>query len=419
MANFLESASDALLNKWCALSTNDIVLGGLLAAGSTGALPVLAIAGAAGVARANSDRLCNKSSPSPTFAPPTPPFSGGQCPIPYNISGMASVIDVATGTTVEPNFPFSGVNIMGAISFVGVNPANNRQIIAIGGSGTSVLSTLTLSSQAFSSASASSVVPSGGGADTCGDLPTEVEPIPEWDDSIDVDFEDDDGNPVNFPDLPVKFFPPCISLEGIKVPFEVETPLGKLCGQVGLKPALKGGAKPTVDFDLCPSERQDLEQTLPEEVEDYFDLSPVIGGYESGFPSSDYGSTPTFQAEIDKPIMGVFVKCGTDGTEKGKATLVYGEGQSPTLTIPRLGSVRFWMLIEGEDDATGEWSQPIDIRQTVAFIPCPWQFGALAVDIEMADGYDVQYKLALRKNCCEKCKNVDPNAPSDSLDRCD
>jgi len=425
MVDFLESLAEQIQNRWCALSTDDIVLGGLIAAGSGVGFPALGIAGVVGVARKSSDQICNKSTPTPAYAAPDASFSGGQCEGQFYFGQ-------ATGLKIE-GFPQDGAPrqvgncsspFIGAIesfTFGEISSGLGFTVVHAGGTYEQFVSNASLAQvEIFPSLS---ILPCSG-SDDCGDPPSPPpDPLSEYDDVIDdVPFDDENGDPVNFPDLPVKWFPPCISLEGIKIPFEITTPLGKICGQVQVKPDIKTGVKPKVDFDLCPSERQILEPAVPEKMKDYFDLSDEIGSISSPFPSSDFGGIPSLQADNEKPIMGVFIECGTDGTDKGKATKIFNnddESDAPTLFIPRLGYVRFWMLAEREEADAVQWSLPIEIKQPKAFIACPSPFGALAVDVQMSDGYEAKYKVAKRKTCCEACEKFDPNAPNDALDRCD
>lgn len=419
MVDFLDSLAEQIQNRWCALQTEDIVLGGLIAAGSGVGLPALAIAGVVGVARKSSDQICNKSTPTPEYQlPPTPP-SEGQC---EGVSYYVKVRYQTDGDIPRITPPSgNGVIIAGKIESTIVYPDGRAGVLSTGGVFTQFVSfgnpALVLYFEI------ESVIRVDGLPDDCGSGEPIVEPIEEYDDVIDdVPFDDEDGNPVNFPDLPIKWFPPCISLEGIKVPFEITTPLGKICGQIIAKPDIKSGVRPKVDFDLCPSERQILEPALPEKIKDYFELSDDYGNVSAPFPDGDYGSTPALQADNEKPILGIFIECGTDGSEDGKATKIFNNDDSsdaPTLFVPRIGYVRFWMLAEREEADAVQWSLPIDIKQPRAFIPCPSPFGALAVDVQMLDGYAARYKVAKRKTCCEACEKFDPNAPNDALDRCD
>lgn len=424
MASFLESLAEQVQNRWCALQTDDIVLGGLIAAGSGVGFPALAIAGVVGVARKSSDQICSKSTPTPAYSPPpSAPFSGGQCAgVNYRITFFGSVTPAGGGTPLTGNL--GSVTRLGAVSGAGVS--DNATDWLLGATGSNGLAYATNFQKTFWQApvlSGIGVSRLDGLPDTCGSIEPEIEPINEYDDIIDdVPFEDENGDPVNFPDLPVKWFPPCISLEGLKVPFEIDTPLGNICGQVIVKPDIKTGVKPKVDFDLCPSERQEIEPILPEKLKDYFELSDDYGDIESPFPESDFGDIPTLQADNEKPILGVFLECGEDGSGGGKATKIFnndGNSDAPTLFVPRLGYVRFWMLAEREGSDAVQWSLPIDIKQPRAFIPCPSPFGALAVDVQMMDGYSARYKVAKRKTCCEACEKFDPSAPNDALDRCD
>lgn len=430
MVAFLDSLAEQIQNRWCALQTDDIILGGLIAAGSGVGAPALAIAGVVGVARKSSDQICNKSSPTPAYNPPSAPFVGGQCEdVIYRQTVAITGIQAATGNPITFNLSYESLGAFSAPSIVVVGSDYAIRFVAAGNTFDSVVANVAFYTEPPSITAITICAKIGGVYDcsngaitTCGSIEPEIDPIDEYDDLIDnVPFDDENGDPVNFPDLPVKWFPPCIGLDGLKIPFEITTPLGKICGQVQVKPDIKSGVKPKVDFDLCPSERQEIEPVLPEKMKDYFDLSDEIGGIASPFPSSDYGDIPSLQADNEKPIMGVFIECGTDGTDRGKATRVFNNddnSNAPTLFIPRLGYVRFWMLAEREEADAVQWSLPIEIKQPRAFIACPSPFGALAVDVQMNDGYQVKYKVAKRKTCCEACEKFDPNAPNDALDRC-
>jgi hypothetical protein len=255
-----------------------------------------------------------------------------------------------------------------------------------------------------------------GQPDDCGDLPAQPPPpISEHDDTLPpIAYPDKDGNPINLPDLPIKFFKPCINLDGIRIPFEIDAGFTKICGKAGIGFDIADfDISPNIDIDVCPSQKENLN--IPQEsIENFFDLELI--GTDSSDPQ--LSGQLSSQAERETPILGVFIRA-RKVSENVAATIVGGSGAGgPALLIPSIGEVIFECQALEEDGFRSGFYEPIAIKNVQAFVPCPWPFGATSVSVIFRSGWEGSYYVARRKTCCDACKNNDPNAGLDNWDRC-
>lgn len=255
--------------------------------------------------------------------------------------------------------------------------------------------------------------------DDCGSLPTSrPDPIEEVDDELDITYDDPSGNPVTLPNVPIKFFKPCINLDGIRVPFELDTPFGKICGKVGIAPSLTDIIEPDIDIDLCPEQREDLGYG-EEEIKDFFEFLPALGAAVN-FPEPDLAGTLSSNWNVDDPpILGAFIRGRKTEPQGGGKTIVLKEetASTPNIIIPRIGTIFFEYLVKKEDGYESAFSEDIPIKNVNQFIPCPWDFGATRVHFKNEIGWEFSVFPVARKSCCESCAGNDPKK-LDELDRC-
>lgn len=256
-----------------------------------------------------------------------------------------------------------------------------------------------------------------GTASDCGDPLPVIPPKDEHEDDIDIDYDDDTGNPVSLPDLPIKFFKPCRNLDGLRIPFEIDLGVTKICGKAGVGFDIKTIIEPTIDFDVCPSQKESIGYEV-EEIEQFFDILPAIGD-PVNFPDERYRGTSTTNWDLeDKPIQGVFVRAIKNGDLSKTIVLKPENNSSPNLILPRIGTIFFEYLIEKEQGYETGFSDAIPIKNVGQFIPCPWQFGAVKVHYIKEAGWDMSLFPVARKSCCDACSGNDPNKGLDNLDRC-
>ena len=345
-----------------------------------------------------------------------PPFSGGQCE--GNNYRITARVEWSDGVVFESyQQPSGSFTVPGKITNVAI-AANGRNIEITHSNGTAVNSDLPRNVNIVSLTNIS-VINTSNPADDCGNPPpVRPEPVDEVEDSLDVTYDDPFGNPVTLPDLPFKFFKPCINLDGIRVPFEVQTPFGKICGKVGISPDFPDVIEPSVDIDLCPEQREDLGYK-EEEIKDFFEFLDPFGA-PVNFPETDLSGTLSSSWNTDDPpILGVFIRARKTQPQGGGKTIILNEplSSAPNIVVPRLGTIWFEYLIETEDGYDSAFSEDIPIKNVNQFIPCPWDFGATGVHYRNEIGWEFAVFPVVRKSCCESCASNDPKN-LDNLDRC-
>lgn len=450
MSNFLEGVGNSLKNTWCGYSYSDFVVAGLVA-GSPLALgqPVgsLAVAGVVtkglGRLRDASDGWCSKGQSGGGGAggmwdSPPAPFEGGQCEgYWYRYTSVVNWRRLSDGLTgEETNTTWASLGILSnpEITNWQANPRGTFQITTNSGAATKVLfrtNQLGPGGQAHEIVDArienvrkDLTIPGGAtdsAEDDCGDPVSDVQPVPKIDDSIDIDYDDDDGNPVTLPSNPIEWFPPCFSPTGVKLPFKVQTPLGDVCGKAnfGLDSiGLGSNITPEIEFSQCRDNDLALPPVTP--ANEVFSLSGPMGSGSAEPDSELVGSAiGSFDPETEKPILGVLVVGARENMDRLDQTKVIGSlsQEFPPLLYPDICSVRFLLILETENGTSFSYSQPQRVQQVQSYVPCPSQFGAAAVEVLWRPGWNGTYQEARRKSCCDKCASADPALP-DELDRC-
>lgn len=433
MVDFLGGVQEAVRKAYCGtLSATEFYSGLLASAG----LPLGAIQ-----EWADQQRIvnCSKGLDSAENVGRTPGFSGGQCEgVSYRIT-MTYTNTLQDGSVVGAPSAKIVVRAGALKSYRVFGDGNSARTSA---SGTFVEWTTTdgvqpptelnktLSDKVVGSEITNvSIRRSDFAPDECGD-PDDLPPegLEEVEVLEDVEFEDDGGNPISLPNIPIKFFPPCISLvDGIEIPFEVEVPIPgvgrsiKVCGKVGVEPDLGGSdvIQPVVDIDICPDQIPGLEQKAAEQKKEFFELDERV---KIGAPGIDFATrgSNTVTLGDGNPILAVFVESNRMGTPPSRATEVIREDYEtfPAMLFPRIGYVRFKVFAEQESGVKYAYTSPIPIQSAEAYISCPSPFGAVAVEVRYEDGWQGSYEAARRKSCCEGCAERDPRDSSDQINRC-
>lgn len=361
--------------------------------------------------------------PLDTGSPPS--FSGGQCPVSYSVTILADQFFRSDGS--YRNTSSNTAVRVGAIGEPYLTSENGFSDVAVKipeQDGSVVGSVLTLgasvqASRFFGNVRISSITRVDGLPDDCGDLPpSRPEPIEEYEELVDITYDDPLGNSVSIPGVPLKFFKPCINLDGVRLPFEMDLGFAKICGKVGLRPDLVNIVEPAIDIDSCPSQKQDAGISATEASE-FFEVLPPFGNPVS-FPDAQFSGTKTntFDGENDKPILGVGIRAIRTGDRSKTVVLQPELATNPNQILPRIGTVFFEYLLQKEDGYETGFSEAIPIQNVDQFIPCPWQFGAVRVHGYSEVGWEVGFYPFARKSCCDSCSKNDPNAGLDNLDRC-
>lgn len=381
-------------------------------------------------------RRCNRnpSNINPVPVPP-PPFTGGQCEgVSYRIVNQGRVILVGGGEFAG-NFNIVVSKPIASIEFFIANldgieaPAPNHRVgYRIGfKDGTNLENGFWAFSSSANIASYESdsitITRTDGLPDECGDPPSPpIDPLEEWETEEDVDYTDEDDNPVTLPDVNFKFFKPCVNLDGIRFPFEIELPGGiKVCGKFGLRPDFSNILEPDIDFDVCPDEKQAISDVQTQELQDKFTVSPKIG---TGLSTSDgeYSGLAgtSFNPDEESPILGVIIESSRPGIQSISQTAIATSAGDvyPPLLIPRIGYVRFQCYVDTENGLDWSYSEPIYFKQVETFIGCPWEFGAVGVEVTWETPWDGTYRELRRKSCCDACKSDDPRNDLPVVDRC-
>lgn len=247
--------------------------------------------------------------------------------------------------------------------------------------------------------------------------PVPPEPIDEYQEDIDVVYDDDTGSPVTLPDVPFRFFRPCINLDGIRVPFEVDLGFTKVCGKIGFRTDLTNILEPDIDIDQCPSEKEQLGYS-GEQISEFFELSRPFGVSEPDWSGSPISASP----RADKPALGAFVASrwtGANPEDSSQTRIIDPSGVAPDLLLPDIGMIRFLNQILLEDDQVEfAWSEPKKLQQVEQLVVNDWVHGAVDFQIQYRPGWTGELSLLYRKTCCESCKENDPNKDLDNLNRC-
>lgn len=355
-----------------------------------------------------------------------PPFTGGQCP------GQSYLVTYEAGLGINAPADFrqySGtVSVPGPILRIEWIETPGRvecfifgesSPVAIGGRSGSNLPPIR-------TAEIISVAPQSGQSDDCGNLPgPEIPPEPENTEDVDVTWDVPGVGPVTWPDVPVTFYPPCVNFPGVSIPFEMDTPIGPICGRIGLELTLVGQVAPTIEFTDCPGDKTDKGVTS-EDLSDFFDLGDWVGDPVTLNPAYTGTLAPVVDIEAP-PILGVFVEAQEIPNLRTTTGIILEEDNSPRVNVPYIGLVHFEALVlTGEADASGQVLESYQsafvkdepIKSVSQLVICPWEFGAASVRVSFENGWEGRYRVIRRKSCCSKCSENDLTADLDNFDRC-
>jgi len=322
----------------------------------------------------NSSRyLYNQRCNMPPPEPPAPGFTGGQCAgVLYDVtysydlttdkftnppgtytpqSGTSRVTGKVNGITKEVSTFLASAKLLtdgGDVNIGGASSgfANNVDIINL---------------------SIDNITRVGGGADDCGDPPPVIPPYEPGSNTY--------GDNITY-----------VNNEGDTLTIPVVIALGyadiDINGQLSIPVKL--------DFSLNPELNVSGEFNF-----NTGDFNPTIGypgNSNSGcsFPSDGYGSDDTPDSPAipapeapDRPEPDpdapkreeIIAACIVIVTQlDGKETVVF-QDDNPDIILPGAGYVQFLIRV----GTLSGWTEPIAVKSSRAFIPCPWEAGAVAV----------------------------------------
>lgn len=332
-------------------------------------------------------RLCNEEPPpQPSLDPPTPSFTGGQCPFDYNVNVTLDFINTATGTS-SGGFPqtFTVSPVRGPIQglqWVTTDGGSNyNAILSFNGTSTSigfVGPNAQANGLAPGIARINSNTPTSGGPDNCGDpTPDPVPPPPPFDSTTNttITYTDNSNNSVDV-DVQFVFGNFQVDVNGnLSIPFtlsfapEFNISLNGSINQDGdvnisygnpnYRPS-NGCCQPNPDNVVADDDDPDPDPTVP-------------------VPTPP----PPNDGTDDDPTAVIRAVIVTTTTIPDYQSIVY-QDDNPDIMIPRLGNVQFLIAV-GQKIA---WSDDIPVRNRRHFIVCPWEGGAIDVRGTPAPGVE-------------------------------
>lgn len=319
--------------------------------------------------------VCDR--PSPSTAPP--PFTGGQCPVSYNVTGTCSAANSATwdcGQAVTWTGSISGpgisIEVVSSQARLTNSAGQNAPCVMQGSSSQGIFVVPDCVPRgagnpfAFEgSVSIVSVVRSDGLPDNCGDQTPEIGDLPAgWNQAGgDITYVNNEGNNVTVPvvaafgyaslnvdaDITV---PVTVDVGGIN--FEVDFNLNT--GDIQLFPTnndygdRRRGTKPT---DVVPPEGDtpDYPSGLP----------PQLPGIDGGEPEREAAivAVVVTVTEFDNGLVGTLF-----------------QSDNPDISIPNFGYISFLCRVGTIDSA---WTSDIPVKNRRNVIPCPLPWGAIQV----------------------------------------
>lgn len=319
--------------------------------------------------------FCNREPP----PLPPPPVSGGQCPTRYNVGVSWTRTAVVAGQCSSTSASATVLNVLGPISGLGVDTVGNLTRLYVQGQSDATRPdgrylafayenpTPVPCPPQFTSSNITSIVRVDGQPDDCGDLPPIVPPIPVPNPTIpdDVEYEDDDGNPINIP-VNITFGFPFIFINGtLNVPFRVQISPEfnfDIDGTLNLE---------TGDVNFNFGGTPGGNGCLPKPPDDFAPIGDEPPNPDPGIPQPPAVDDDPTDERLKDIIRGVIV---TSSASNPNATII-NQTANPNLYIPRIGNVQFAIQIRN----SVSWTERVNVTNLRQFIPCPWEGGAIDV----------------------------------------
>lgn len=312
-------------------------------------------------------QLCNDD---PADVPtPSPPFTGGQCPVFYTAAIQVTQYNtagevVSSGVNNIPGLqgPIGGIFYAsdcaiivgplapGAGGFCAyITTASGPQLVAGNGNGGVNATILTVTRQ-------------DGMTDNCGDPPIVVPPPGPVSRPINVTYNNEDNDVIDIDGDVV--FSPFFSVGdlSLNVPFNLDLGGLEFSGTIEISPDFNIDLAPRVFFG-GPGQPDDP------------DLPP------SGDPNTPDDPPTDDETTV---IIGVVIRSSPVGELQSTAIATVN---MPTIYAPRLASCSFAI----ESSLTVAWTSDIDVKNRDCYIPCPVPTGAIGVSVTPMPGWECSW----------------------------
>jgi len=329
----------------------------------------------------------------PSLAPP--PYTGGQCSIPYSpIATIAyTYYDAAfTGTNKQGTFegianfgPFYPVNgPLGAVTQeIATTTYHNDHLIVTLETASGVIfwrvnAPVPAVGGKIVSIDGVSISPNSSLPDDCGDPIPPRGPGTNINAPITINYGDSNQYSLT---VPVLWAPVTVNLNGtVTVPVTVNiSPNIELTGNVTLFPDFE--FKPTFNFPGVDSPGFDPDDAPPDDP--------------TGDPDNpDDTSDPSDDEPSEEPLQRIHaVLCRAVVQPEARPTGIF-QPDGPDIYAPRLGSVRFGWYMNGGVF----WSRDIDVKGLSSVIECPFPWGADRVAVNAAQGAAINWTALYSDN---------------------
>ena len=368
---------------------------------------------------------CNESDSSPPDYGQPPAFTGGQCP----------QTEYLFSFDMLGRFP-NGNETVAPAAMVGFGPATMSMTTVNGEPRVGLFTDgVLVDDRGFGAGVVATgfenvvVTVRNGGPDNCGDPPGEdPTPVDEFSETMDVVYDSPAGGQTTLEDILHSIKQVCVNQDGVKFAFEVQTPFGLICGKAGIGVDIgdllvaENPISPSVDFDLCPSQRGDLQSVGFDEKKRLFKISEPKGF--TGFtPDPSLDGTNNDEAQEDEdPVLAIFVKSArtNQSNPAGKTIFIARPGQTyPNTIINYIALARFKVAIPKEGGGfVYSYTEDIRIKSQDAYVACPAPEGAVSAEVSWEEGWSGTWEEGRAKSCCANCSEVDPRDESGNIDRC-
>jgi len=305
---------------------------------------------------------CNREPP-PAL---TPPFTGGQCAVSYDVTIYRGLFKNGQPTRGYPDFyTVRGNGPIGGLYLETLSNGDVALRITWASTMPALGVAFTSQGEVWEEYYISNIVRVGGGPDNCGNPPI-PDPVPEPgynNQPVTINYTNNEGNSINVP-LNFIFAPVSLNLRGeLTVPVRLD--LGgvnlDLSGDFNLNTGdlnLNFG-NPNYSRDGLPNpDGYKPDPTLPDVPDDVPD--------DVSIPSSDNS-----EGETTRILRACIV---TTSIVPPNVSLIFQSG-NPTITAPNLGYISFAIAV-GNAIA---WTSDIPVKNQRNFIVCPWEGGAVDV----------------------------------------
>lgn len=365
MVGFLDAAAAAVRRSYCAATERLGVYGEIYLGGDN---PV----GAAAIGAANflHNAACDRPPPPAT----TPPFSGGQCAVLYNVNAVmtrnSGSIQNPFNVSGQAYGPIQGVRFRNSpgnqttLEIIGAPfGSNTTGIYGLGG----VATNFGTSETDVNGITITSVSRADGQPDTCGNPPG-TRPTPSagsGEVADNITYINNEGTEITVPVV--------IALGYAKIDID---------GSLNIPFTLNANAD--VDFNISGNFNLNTGDV------EYDSGNPSLPGSPCRPNSDDIGADPDddipdnpIGPDIPDPIPDpekpqtrkLMVGCLVTVTQVPPQVTVIPQGSNPDVYAPDVGLVNFQISVGG---VTG-WTEDFRVKNARQIIPCPWEGGAIGV----------------------------------------